>query len=70
MDRDLDLLTALLDPFLTADEAACEAAAHREVRPTRRVAVGSHRNSPAPAGMSPHAGSAAGSPAAPIGSRS
>jgi hypothetical protein len=71
MDRDLDLLTALLlDPFLTTNEAACEAAARRGVRPTGRVAAAGHRNNLRWVEDSPHAGCAAGEPAAPTGSRS
>lgn len=57
MDRNLDLLTLvmLLDPCLTADEAAREAAARRrlmaEVKPERRrePATGPRREPEAPA---------------------
>ena len=49
MDRDLDLLTALLlDPFLTTDEAVCEAAAHRRVRQGEFVVVDANPRSPGP----------------------
>jgi hypothetical protein len=52
MDRNLDLLTLvmLLDPCLTADEAAREAAARRrvmaEVKPERREARTAPRREP------------------------
>jgi hypothetical protein len=56
MDRDLDLLTALLlDPCLTTGEAIREAAARRRTREVERPAPRGEKWRPERAGPRPHA---------------